>query len=267
MHARMLAVVSDWRLAWGVVPVLAFVISFIVTCAAAELAIRLPATRSSLIAYGGGATRPAKLAQTQAKPGVDLGAQLRSALAIMFGPGALLNGAICALLLRAIVAPPTTATPAALAFFCDLLVMSVVGDFALYWGHRVQHEVPFLWERFHALHHELETPSPIGTLFIHPVDASLQGGLSLMLAAAVAQPHPVTFWAFVWLRVTENVLNHSGLRGGIIDVLTLKCLPLRAKVAHHDAHHKYGARNAKHAKNFGETFWVWDWAFGTLAKH
>lgn len=40
-------------------------------------------------------------------------------------------------------------------------------------GHRVQHEVAFLW-KFHAKHHAIDTPSPFSTLFIHPLDATLQ---------------------------------------------------------------------------------------------
>lgn len=43
-------------------------------------------------------------------------------------------------------------------------------------GHRVQHEFAFLW-KFHAKHHAIDTPSPFSTLFIHPVDATLQVGL------------------------------------------------------------------------------------------
>jgi len=265
MPALLSTVVFNPWLAWGAMPVLTFVLSFLLTCGAAELTIRHPAAAPYLIRYPGSVKRPERLAATRAK--VDLGAQLRSALALLLGPGAVLNGVGSALLLQSIVAAPTAPLPGARACAAHLLAMAVVGDFVLYWGHRVQHEVPFLWERFHSLHHELDTPTPLGTLYIHPVDATLQGGLSLVLAAAAVQPHPATFWAFVALRVAENVLNHSGLHGAAIDAVTLKCLPLRAKVSHHDAHHRYGAQNARAAKNYGETFWVWDWAFGTLAKH
>ena len=31
----------------------------------------------------------------------------------------------------------------------------VVGAIGYYWGHRLSHEVPFLW-RFHAVHHSAE---------------------------------------------------------------------------------------------------------------
>lgn len=42
----------------------------------------------------------------------------------------------------------------------------------------------------------------------------------------------------------------------------LQVLPLRASIAHHDAHHKYSNHHLN-AKNYGETFWIWDAMFGT----
>jgi sterol desaturase/sphingolipid hydroxylase (fatty acid hydroxylase superfamily) len=51
-----------------------------------------------------------------------------------------------------------------------------------------------------------------------------------------------------------------------LDLLTLKFIPGRAKVKHHDRHHKF-SNYEKNAKNFGENFWIWDWMFGTLSKY
>ena len=76
-----------------------------------------------------------------------------------------------------------------------------------------------------------------------------------MLASAAVRPHPVTFNIYVALRIAENVLNHSGLDDRLVDLVTLKFLPGRARIAHHDYHHlnsNYGAN----AKNFGENFWL-----------
>lgn len=42
----------------------------------------------------------------------------------------------------------------------------------------------------------------------------------------------------------------------------VQVLPFRASIAHHDAHHKYSNHHSN-AKNYGETFWVWDALFGT----
>ncbi len=41
-------------------------------------------------------------------------------------------------------------------------------------------------------------------------------------------------------------------------------LPFRAPISLHDAHHKYSNHHLN-AKNYGETFWIWDAIFGTLS--
>uniref|UniRef100_A0A7S4PI00 Fatty acid hydroxylase domain-containing protein n=1 Tax=Paramoeba aestuarina TaxID=180227 RepID=A0A7S4PI00_9EUKA len=135
--------------------------------------------------------------------------------------------------------------------------------FFLYWGHRVQHEVEFLWKNFHYFHHQLITPTPVGTVFIHPIDATLQGGIPILLAAISTQPHPLTFACFAFCRVAENVANHSGTKWSLMDLLFLKCLPFRAGVIHHDSHHKF-SNYSRNAKNYGEAFWLWDYVFGTF---
>lgn len=78
------------------------------------------------------------------------------------------------------------------------------------------------------------------------------------------RPHPLIFNIYVALRIGENVLNHSGLDDGLVNLLTLKFLPGRASIAHHDYHHQW-SNYGNNAKNFGENFWLWDWAFGTLS--
>jgi sterol desaturase/sphingolipid hydroxylase (fatty acid hydroxylase superfamily) len=93
---------------------------------------------------------------------------------------------------------------------------------------------------------------------------TLQAGLPVVLAAACVRPHPLTYNIYIFLRIAENVLNHSGLDAGLVDVLSLKCLPGRAKISHHDLHHYY-SNYGTNAKNYGENFWLWDWAFGTLS--
>jgi hypothetical protein len=110
----------------------------------------------------------------------------------------------------------------------------------LYWGHRIQHESAFLW-RFHRAHHRIATPTPVSVMCIAQLDATLQGGLPMALAAAAARPCPAALCAFFFYRVAENTLNHSGLDSRLLDALCLKALPFRAPAAFHDAHHRSGA--------------------------
>ena len=45
----------------------------------------------------------------------------------------------------------------------------VVGEVGFYWGHRLCHEIPFLW-RFHAVHHSAEEMDWLVNTRAHPVD-------------------------------------------------------------------------------------------------
>jgi sterol desaturase/sphingolipid hydroxylase (fatty acid hydroxylase superfamily) len=108
------------------------------------------------------------------------------------------------------------------------------------------------------------TPSPISTLYIDGMDATLQGTLPLLVAAIVARAHPVSFWCYCCLRVAENVLNHCGLESQLLTLLSFKFLPGRAAPAFHDYHHRF-SNYSGNAKNFGENFVLWDHAFGTAA--
>eukprot|EP00041_Stephanoeca_diplocostata_P021849 m.516015 g.516015 ORF g.516015 m.516015 type:complete len:184 (+) comp21927_c0_seq2:235-786(+) len=91
-------------------------------------------------------------------------------------------------------------------FAADCVLMCIVNDFFLYWGHRIQHENKWLWENFHSLHHTINTPTPWSTIYIHPVDASLQGAIPIITAALAVQPSLLSFYAFVAFRVSENAV-------------------------------------------------------------
>lgn len=121
----------------------------------------------------------------------------------------------------------------------SFIKLQLIGDFFLYWGHRIQHEIPFLWEHCHKVHHSLDSPTPVGTLYIDAIDATLQGGLPMMLAILLVRPDLFTMYLYIALRVGENAFNHSGIDNPIINIITLKFLPLRASIAHHDSHHKF----------------------------
>lgn len=58
-----------------------------------------------------------------------------------------------------------------------IVLLFILQDFFLYWGHRIQHEFKYLWETRHYLHHKIGTPSPVSTIYIHPDDATLQASI------------------------------------------------------------------------------------------
>jgi sterol desaturase/sphingolipid hydroxylase (fatty acid hydroxylase superfamily) len=208
--------------------------------------------------------RELAVAATQAR--IPWSKQVWTSIRVVAGPMSVANGITLVTLMKLTGVPlPTAWWPeSAAAAVWQLVAMAVIADFGLYWGHRVQHEFEFLW-RYHRIHHSIDTPTPFSTMYIHPHDATLQGGIPMALAALLVRPAPAILYLAFAARVAENAINHTGLDSWVIDLFTLKLLPFRAPSAFHDAHHKY-SNHARNAKNYGETFWVWDWLFGTTSS-
>jgi sterol desaturase/sphingolipid hydroxylase (fatty acid hydroxylase superfamily) len=278
------ALLSVGWVAWGVLPFVAANVGYWLTALALELIlervlaestgagplrVRYGAARGrvefarwfKLVEYGS-VDRARALAETRAKN--SFGKQVRGAAMQMLGPMALMSAGLAGYILPMVMPTAKTAWPTAADFVLQLVVMELVGDFFLYWGHRIQHENKFLWEKFHSVHHQNLTPSPVSTLYIDGTDAFLQASLPLLLAAIIARAHHVSFILYTGLRVTENTLNHCGLDSPLLQLCSLKFLPGRAPPAFHDYHHRF-SNYAGRAKNFGENFWLWDHMFGTAS--
>lgn len=52
----------------------------------------------------------------------------------------------------------------------QILIVVILGDVLIYWGHRIQHRVGFLW-RFHAIHHSAEHLDWLAAHREHPLDS------------------------------------------------------------------------------------------------
>ena len=157
-------------------------------------------------------------------------------------------------------------------FLVALTTISQVLLFDLgYWfGHRVMHEIPWLWE-FHKTHHAAEVLTPITSARSHPVDdfietnfiAMGQGfGYGVMIYAFGQATQPLNLLSmnivFFVYYLTIFHLRHSHV-----------WLPIRGWLgyviqspAHHQIHHSTQERH--HGKNLGFCLSFWDWVFGTL---
>jgi sterol desaturase/sphingolipid hydroxylase (fatty acid hydroxylase superfamily) len=60
-------------------------------------------------------------------------------------------------------------TLSALPLWARACVAMVVGETGYYWGHRLTHQIPFLW-RFHAVHHSAEQLDFLVSSRAHPFD-------------------------------------------------------------------------------------------------
>ena len=254
---------TPW-LAWGVLPIAMANLGYWLPMLFLEGLLTTKWAQSRLVEHHIFIKRRTKIEEDRRKV-ASLSEQIKSSAWALLGPNAFVNGALSAILLPACAGYTHEHLPSAMAMMWHLLLMELIGDLGLYWGHRIQHESDYLWRKFHSKHHSIGTPTAASTVYIDPVDATLQAGLPVILATALVRPHPLTYNVYIALRIGENVLNHSGLDSWVVDVLSLKFLPGRARIAHHDYHHYY-SNYSRNAKNYGENFWLWDWAFGTLSK-
>jgi sterol desaturase/sphingolipid hydroxylase (fatty acid hydroxylase superfamily) len=153
------------------------------------------------------------------------------------------------------------ALPPALRIALGLLV----AETGFYWGHRLSHELPWLW-RFHALHHSTEHMSYLANTRTHPVDmivTRLFGLVPLWLlglagpgAAGSAAPAALLVLGTVW-----GFFIHANLRW--------RLGPLEWIVTTPAFHHWHHSRREHINRNYASTLPVLDRLFGThyLPRH
>lgn len=189
----------------------------------------------------------------------DLGYYFLSGLA----PALLLAAPLAAVawVARTAVPDPLHAFVAAQPLWLLLPVALVIGDAGAYWGHRLSHEVPWLW-RFHAVHHSAEHVDWLVNTRAHPIDLLVTRlfGLTPLYVLGLAGPVgakgtlvPVlvavigTIWSFF---IHANV----GWRFGRVE---------RA-LATPFFHHWHHSRRDHVDRNYAAMFPFLDHLFGTL---
>jgi sterol desaturase/sphingolipid hydroxylase (fatty acid hydroxylase superfamily) len=136
-----------------------------------------------------------------------------------------------------------------------IAVVLLVGEFFWYWGHRLQHEVPWMW-RFHAAHHAPTKLNALKSSRNHPLDMlflSVIGYLPLVMLGAKAKD---IMWAAL-IQSVVNVLSHANVPawGGIFTwVFSAPDV--------HRCHHSADEERSK--SNYGCRLLVWDRLFGTF---
>lgn len=120
--------------------------------------------------------RPLELAYP-AKPGQGFfRPQWATDLCFLLGEYLLFNGGVLWVLeklgpwIHATTPDGVRAFVASLDTWAQLLLVILLGDVLIYWGHRLQHRVDFLW-RFHSIHHSSEHLDWLAAHREHPVDS------------------------------------------------------------------------------------------------
>jgi len=128
----------------------------------------------------------------------------------------------------------------------------VLGDFLLYWGHRLQHRVGFLW-RIHSIHHSIEHLDWLAAHREHPLDTIYTVALVNFPGFLLGFPMETLAGFFAFRGLWAGFI-HSNVR--------LPIGPLRMLIGAPELHHWHHARDRK-AGNYANLSPLMDLIFGT----
>jgi sterol desaturase/sphingolipid hydroxylase (fatty acid hydroxylase superfamily) len=144
--------------------------------------------------------------------------------------------------------------PSSWPLVIQLVWALIIGEFFLYWVHRLAHEWDFLW-RFHALHHSAPRLYFLNAVRFHPVDLAISNFAPFIpLIALGAGPEVMAL--FTLASAVHGLFQHTNL--------PMKLGPLNwffAMAELHRWHHSTILEEAN--SNFGQNLIVWDIVFGT----
>ncbi len=102
------------------------------------------------------------------------------------------------------------ASVASQPWWAQAIEVIILSDFLVYWGHRLQHRVGFLW-RFHSIHHSSEHLDWLAAHREHPVDTIYTVGLVNLPAFILGFPLH-TLAGFIAFRGIWAIYIHSNVR-------------------------------------------------------
>ncbi len=141
-----------------------------------------------------------------------------------------------------------------LPFWGQVAFYVIVGDFLLYWSHRMFHNL-VLWP-FHAVHHSSIDLDWTSTFRTHPVNQMLGSGLVSILMILIGVP-PVIMIALVPFDIISAAFVHANLNWTLGPLKYVIATPV-----FHRWHHTGVDEGGD--SNFSPTLSIWDYMFGTF---
>lgn len=141
-------------------------------------------------------------------------------------------------------------------FFLSIVLMMLVQDTYFYWTHRLMH-LRALFRHVHRTHHLSTNPSAISTYAVHPLEALVDYGASLIILFLIPSTG-LSLFIFSWVNVSYAVYTHVGYElfpEGTKNHWLGRWINTSAA---HNLHH------AKARYNYSWYFLFWDRMMGTL---
>jgi sterol desaturase/sphingolipid hydroxylase (fatty acid hydroxylase superfamily) len=144
--------------------------------------------------------------------------------------------------------------PSGWPIVAQLLLALVIGEFFMYWVHRLAHEWEWLW-RFHAVHHSAPRLYFLNAARFHPVDLAISNFAPFVpLVALGASAEVLALFALV--SAVHGIFQHANL--------PLRLGPLNWFFSMAELHRWHHSRILEEANtNYGQNLIVWDVVFGT----
>lgn len=154
--------------------------------------------------------------------------------------------------LNGIVSPRFRHAVASQPWWLQVIEVVLLSDLFVYWGHRLQHRVGFLW-RFHAVHHSAQHLDWLAAHREHPLDTIYTVGIINLPAFLLGFPLE-TLAGFIAFRGIWAIYIHSNVR--------LPTGPLRMLFGAPELHHWHHDRD-RAAGNYANISPLMDILFGT----
>jgi sterol desaturase/sphingolipid hydroxylase (fatty acid hydroxylase superfamily) len=140
-----------------------------------------------------------------------------------------------------------------------LLLDLALLEFWIYWWHRANHRLPFLW-RFHAVHHLDGFLDASSALRFHFGEVALSTLARALVVAALAMPL-ASVLVFETLLILATVFHHSNLR--LPPALERALARVIVTPSMHWVHHH--AKRADTDSNYGSVWSFWDRIFASMS--
>lgn len=141
-----------------------------------------------------------------------------------------------------------------LPFYLQCGVALLLGDFLVYWGHRLSHQLPLLW-RFHRVHHTAPRLDWLAAHREHPLDNLYTRTLENLPPILLGFPMEAIA-GFLAFRGIWGLYIHSNVRDFVPG-------PLKYVLGSPDLHHWHHDLERGHRCNFGNLMPIMDVLFGT----